>query len=87
MRGKSPCPTPAQLERIAATRPRLIDGYVAVFVFQWMEVLLVGSPLHGTDQVGTVRLVPTWTARWGMDKCLALLREARNGDLEIIGAS
>lgn len=65
---------PVELERIAATEPRRLDAMLAVRVFGWRKVLIGAYPVHGYDQVGTIRLLPQWTRHWGVDQCITVLR-------------
>lgn len=67
-------PNRASIGRLAERQPDLLNPLVAFFVMGWQRVNT--QNLHGVDQVGSVRLIPDYVARLGLDECVHWLLEA-----------
>lgn len=71
--GRTTRPPIADLERIAARQPSLLNVLVAYFVFEWRSAKH-GVNQHGEDQTEMVRRVPNYVEMWGVDTCVHFLR-------------
>lgn len=72
---KHTLPQPADIEKLAAHKPHLINALVAYFVLEWQQIT-VTDPMHGLDQMGDSCLVPDYVGMWGLDECLNALKHA-----------
>lgn len=63
------------MEQIATNRPRLLNLLVAYFVMEWQQVRNGATP-HGVDQTGVTCVIPDYVGMWGVDECVALIKDA-----------